>query len=752
MRSARAVPGALVLIVALVAGMLAGPALADESEPAADPVRVMVVGDSITQGSSGDYTWRYRLWQGMTASGAQGVELVGHRDDLWDNVGDGPGSQHYAAPFAQTRHAALWGTSFQRENPLIEDRVRAAGADVVLIQLGHNDLRYFTSPAQTADAAAAMVAAVRRANPAARIVLGEVVTGWDFWNRKEALSDESAGYATRLRSLVNDLSTPTSPVELADTRASWSAETDTYDGSHASPSGEIRLAQAYLRALHRLGVIPSLPVLAESAGWAVPGPPPELEVTDEGVRVSWSRVSTGATAMVLRYRTGDRGWTQLPDAIGSVDAWTLPAAPGTTYEVQLAPRKWTLGGQFGPSAFVRVPGAEPTPSPTAPTPPPPTTPSPSSPTPPQTPARVSAVTVAISGASVTARWTLGPGARPSGYAVGWGYRTPGSTAVQGWTELPGVSTGSSRVITGVPPGTFVVVGVQPLTGTTRGARVHAATIRVPGVARAATQVAIGDDEAAGTGVPAAGQRYLDSCRRSGSAWVHQALREATAKAVNLGCSGSVMSHLTATPGTDPRTGQLARLRSAFAAAPTRGGRVLISVGDNDLKLRDKATFCVLNACGDREQRWMAEVEALRPRMRETFRQVQSASPNADRYLVLRRPLVSSAVTTSAHPICAGLGPDGAVIARLSARLNVVLAQEAKAYGIRVGPTPSAGTWNARSWCGAAGPGASWVQYPTVGGKPPSVTFAPRTGQSDARSTQQRAGEITAHLTSLVAPR
>lgn len=27
------------------------------------PISVMVVGDSITQGSEGDWTWRYRLWE-----------------------------------------------------------------------------------------------------------------------------------------------------------------------------------------------------------------------------------------------------------------------------------------------------------------------------------------------------------------------------------------------------------------------------------------------------------------------------------------------------------------------------------------------------------------------------------------------------------------------------------------------------------------------------------------------------------------
>lgn len=49
--------------------------------PSGPVERIMVVGDSITQGSSGDYTWRYRLWRHLTDRGVR-VDLVGPRDDL----------------------------------------------------------------------------------------------------------------------------------------------------------------------------------------------------------------------------------------------------------------------------------------------------------------------------------------------------------------------------------------------------------------------------------------------------------------------------------------------------------------------------------------------------------------------------------------------------------------------------------------------------------------------------------------------
>jgi hypothetical protein len=56
-----AVVGGVVLAVVLSVG---GVALA------AAPLRLMVVGDSIVQGSSGDVTWRYQLHQHLARSGA----------------------------------------------------------------------------------------------------------------------------------------------------------------------------------------------------------------------------------------------------------------------------------------------------------------------------------------------------------------------------------------------------------------------------------------------------------------------------------------------------------------------------------------------------------------------------------------------------------------------------------------------------------------------------------------------------------
>jgi hypothetical protein len=56
-----------VLVLSVVV-VLAGVLLTAVPARAAAATRVLIVGDSITQGSAGDFTWRYRLWKHLAAA------------------------------------------------------------------------------------------------------------------------------------------------------------------------------------------------------------------------------------------------------------------------------------------------------------------------------------------------------------------------------------------------------------------------------------------------------------------------------------------------------------------------------------------------------------------------------------------------------------------------------------------------------------------------------------------------------------
>ncbi|MFI6148242.1 GDSL-type esterase/lipase family protein [Streptomyces sp. NPDC051109] len=216
-------------------------------------MRFMFVGDSMTIGRAGDYTWRYRMWQHLSAVPGGPYEIVGPRTALFDTGADGPTSHAYADPgFPEParRHLAGWGEGWQHMAPLIGSAVRSGEPDVLLVSLGLIDLGFYTGAEETAANARRFVAEARAARPGIRMVLLPVIPNV----RAESdapFAAEVARFNELLAKAVADLSTDASPILLAARPASYEIAHDTYDGTHPNASGEHRLAGEFAAALHQ---------------------------------------------------------------------------------------------------------------------------------------------------------------------------------------------------------------------------------------------------------------------------------------------------------------------------------------------------------------------------------------------------------------------------------------------------------------------------------------------------------------------
>ncbi|QJT02438.1 hypothetical protein G9272_20670 [Streptomyces asoensis] len=213
-------------------------------------LRFMPVGDSMTIGSSGEHTWRYRMWRHLCATYGGPFTLSGPRETLYDKATDSAASYAYADPDFPRGHLAGWGEGWLHMAPLIGEAVRTSRADILLVSLGLIDLGFYTNAEQTAENARAFAAEARAANPRIAMVWLPVIP-----NIRAADDAPFAAQVARFNELLAktaaDLDEPGSPILLASVPEAWDIDTDTYDGTHPNANGEHRLASAFAEAMHQ---------------------------------------------------------------------------------------------------------------------------------------------------------------------------------------------------------------------------------------------------------------------------------------------------------------------------------------------------------------------------------------------------------------------------------------------------------------------------------------------------------------------
>jgi lysophospholipase L1-like esterase len=288
-----------------------GPALA-----AAIPV--MIVGDSITQGSAGDFTWRYRLWRHLQSVAPGAVDFVGDRTHLFDNVSGVQGSHAHADGDFDRDHHALWGRAILQEKDTIHSAVAQYRPRVLCILMGINDLAYQTNPQQTFENLKQLIANARAARPDLQIVVGMVLTRYNFWDdvfeHVEAVNQFNGLVAT-----LPQLSTDISPIRVARTDVGWDPRLHTWDGTHANGTGEVRIAAAFADALATLNI-----GAAFGGRWQVQWPgrsgtmtaystatapgrvlePPYAIGRDRAASLSWGRAPNATAYLIRQLRSG----------------------------------------------------------------------------------------------------------------------------------------------------------------------------------------------------------------------------------------------------------------------------------------------------------------------------------------------------------------------------------------------------------------------------------------------------------------
>lgn len=680
------------ILLAIGAAPLAGALVTISAAPAqAAPIyRVMLAGDSITQGSSGDYTWRYRLWNKLSSTAPGKVAFVGPKTDLYDNVNSQQGSSHYAdASFSARSHAAIWGSTFEVQVGTVAGNVSSSGANTLVVLLGINDIAWLgKTPQQTIADLELYIARARTANSGIDIVVGQLLKPFDPWTGANRFVTEVNTFNSLLPSVAANLNTSASRVVIAPTANGWNANGHTWDGIHPNPTGETLLAQRMSQSLSAIGIGSASPNIFASTAWNVPGPAVAVDPALERANLSWTRTTTGATSMYIEQRltTINADWEALPYPVTDTSWSAASLAAGGTYEWRLKPTKGLMDGRTGPATRSFIDGL--------------------------TPSTLFSVGARAEGNSsfggkqaytwwIDASWE-------SGYFVSYMDLTPRNPQ---WVELPyPISADStSWIFEGLGIGRYHKFRVHPVRHFKRAALPTSSDEkRMQGVPSNRVYVALGDSYSSGLG---SDENYDNTCLRTGEAWPYKMQPSYNSVMRHTACQRDVVSEVTEE--------QLPILRS-IANSYDNPMLVTITIGGNDVGFDTRMTACVLVDCSGFLPAIRSEIDELGPRLQSLYANIRTDSQYADVVVAGYPPLIASDGLLPDFNFCDRVSAvERSVIDAATRDLNDEI--EARAYG--------AGVWsvtdrleNSFSGHGACAGDDEWINSVDVDFGSPDTYF------------------------------
>jgi lysophospholipase L1-like esterase len=308
----------------------------DENSPGTPRKTFMIVGDSMTQGREGDWTWRYRLWKWFQSQHLDMIRFVGPFTGTREpDVASAPippltdtdpkpvegaprANGRYATTEAwDTNHYAIWGRQIAQDIPEIQAHVRYYQPDYILIMLGFNDLGWFVSDADgTLASMKRLIDEARAAKPNVRFAITNIPQRTYLGKANALLPQKTNDYNALITANVPKWSTAESRMELVKLLENYQCGPDACpagsDGLHPNAKGDFQIASIFSKTLfdaYGIGKSPlSVPADADIPARAHPVPTNVVAVgSDVGVTVTWNAIF-GVYGFDVRYRLKGFDW------------------------------------------------------------------------------------------------------------------------------------------------------------------------------------------------------------------------------------------------------------------------------------------------------------------------------------------------------------------------------------------------------------------------------------------------------------
>ena len=220
-------------------------------------IRVLPLGDSITQGVFPSQSYRYRFWAKCRAAGYP-IDCLGSRTDNYsghsyypaflgapfDRQHEGHGGWRSVDLLDGCTSADPCGRGPTANQGNLLQWIFTYTADVALIHVGSNDVFQQASWVTTAISIWLMIDVLRYDNPHTVIFLAQIIP----------LPGNRGGPTSVINTIVPLIaqarSTPQSPIIVVDHHTGWNPVMDTVDGTHPNVIGEEKMARKWFDAFH----------------------------------------------------------------------------------------------------------------------------------------------------------------------------------------------------------------------------------------------------------------------------------------------------------------------------------------------------------------------------------------------------------------------------------------------------------------------------------------------------------------------
>lgn len=221
-------------------------ALLSVSALSAEPLKVVCIGDSITQGRKGKdkvvptFSYRYPLWKKFVEAGIP-VLFVGAQKTGFEGS---PDYEDFKGQKFVNDNEGYWGWTTEAVSGKLKESSKNWKADLATILLGTNDKDKEKSLEPTLKAMEEIVATLRANNPKMIIFIGQPFQEWKPFPELGKAYDD----------LAKKLSTADSPVHSVKTSEGWVSKPDlpgacTVDWVHPNPIGDEKVATAFFAAI-----------------------------------------------------------------------------------------------------------------------------------------------------------------------------------------------------------------------------------------------------------------------------------------------------------------------------------------------------------------------------------------------------------------------------------------------------------------------------------------------------------------------